>query len=62
MWHRAQRQEPTPRAGGFFLVIAILAGTITGLIVGQPSAGFLVGIGTGLLILGTMWWSDRRRG
>lgn len=62
MCHRAGMQDSKPRAGGIFLILAITAGTIAGILLGEPSAGFLAGLATGLLILGAMWWTDRRRG
>ena len=62
MWHRAAMQNAPPRAGGIFLVLAITAGTVGGILIGEPSAGFLAGVGTGLAILAALWWTDRRRG
>jgi UDP-N-acetylmuramyl pentapeptide phosphotransferase/UDP-N-acetylglucosamine-1-phosphate transferase len=62
MWHRPAMQSAKPRAGGIFLVLAIAIGIVAGILIGEPSAGFLVGLATGLLILGAMWWTDRRRG
>ena len=47
------------RAGGSILAFAILAGTIIGLIYRQPSIGFLVGTGVGVLLLGAIWLRDR---
>ena len=62
MWHRAGMQSAQPRAGGIFLVLAITVGTVAGIVIGEPSAGFLAGLATGLVILGAMWWTDRRSG
>jgi hypothetical protein len=50
-----------PLAGGFLLCLALLAGTLTGVFLGQPSIGFLVGAGTGLAIAILIWLLDRRR-
>ena len=50
-----------PLAGGFLLCIALLAGSLTGVIMGQPSIGFLVGAGVGLTIAITIWLLDSRR-
>lgn len=50
-----------PRAGGVLLALAILAGVLIGLFAGQPSIGFLVGAGIGLLLLILIWLNDRRR-
>ena len=49
------------RAGGSILAIAILAGTVGGMIVGQPSIGVLAGIGAGALLALLFWLNDRRR-
>jgi uncharacterized BrkB/YihY/UPF0761 family membrane protein len=48
------------RAGGFILAICILAGTILGGLLGQPSAGLLAGGALGVLIALALWWRDRR--
>jgi hypothetical protein len=47
------------RAGGSILAFAILAGTIVGLIYRQPSIGFLVGTGAGIVVFGAIWLRDR---
>jgi hypothetical protein len=52
-------RRPFPRAGGFLLAVAILAGTFAGLAAGQASIGFLAGLGAGLLLLGAVWLLDR---
>lgn len=53
---------PRPaRSGGFLLALAIFAGVAAGLWLGQPSIGFLAGLGIGLLLLGIVWWVDRER-
>ena len=49
------------QAAGFILAISILAGAVGGVIVGQPSAGFLAGLGAGLLITVAFWLNERRR-
>ena len=49
------------QAGGFILAASIIAGTVAGVIVGQPSIGFLAGTGTGLLLLVLFWLGERRR-
>jgi hypothetical protein len=49
-----------PLAGGALLAFAILAGVIIGVIAGQPSIGFLAGLGVGLLLLAAVWLFDRR--
>lgn len=48
-----------PRAGGALLAAAILTGTVAGVAAGQPSIGFLAGLGAGLLLLATVWLLNR---
>lgn len=50
-----------PKAGGFLLAVAIFAGVMIGGLLGQPSIGFLVGTGAGLVALLLVWLRDRRR-
>ena len=50
-----------PRAGGFLLALSILIGPILGSIFGEPSIGFLAGLGVGLIALLAVWLLDRRR-
>jgi len=56
------RSRSFPRAGGALLAAAILIGVVAGIFLRQPSIGFLAGLGAGLLLLGVVWLSDRRRG
>ena len=49
------------QAGGFILAASIIAGTVAGVIVGQPSIGFLAGTGTGLLLALLFWLAERGR-
>jgi len=49
-----------PRAGGALLAGAILIGIVAGSIVGQPSIGFLAGLGVGLALMAAVWLLDRR--
>jgi hypothetical protein len=49
------------QAAGFILAISILAGAVAGVIVGQPSIGFLAGLATGLVLLLLFWLNERRR-
>ena len=50
-----------PLAGGFLLSVSVLTGALTGVFLGQPSIGFLVGVGIGLVIAILIWLLDRRR-
>jgi hypothetical protein len=49
-----------PRAGGALLAGAILIGVLVGSIVGEPSIGFLAGLGVGLGLMGLIWLLERR--
>ena len=53
--------DPPNRAGGVILAGAIIAGAVAGVIAGQPSVGFLVGVSTGAAALLAIWLHDRRR-
>lgn len=55
------RPSNFPRAGGALLAAAILVGVVAGISLRQPSIGFLIGLGVGLLLLGTVWIRDRGR-
>ncbi len=48
------------QAGGSLLAAAIIAGVVGGVMVGQPSIGFLVGTAAGVLIATLLWLHDRR--
>ena len=49
------------QAGGVILATAIIAGTVAGVIVGEPSIGFLVGVAAGGLLTFLFWLNERRR-
>ncbi|HYE28213.1 MAG TPA: hypothetical protein VEA61_08260 [Allosphingosinicella sp.] len=49
------------QAAGSMLAISIIAGTVAGVIVGQPSIGFLAGLGAGVLLALLFWLNERRR-
>ena len=49
------------QAGGSILAISIIAGTVAGVIVRQPSIGFLVGAAAGVLLALIVRQQDRRR-
>lgn len=48
------------RAGGSILAGCIIAGAVGGVILGQPSIGFLAGTGLGVLLALLLWLRDRR--
>ena len=49
------------QAAGSILAIAIITGTVGGIIVGQPSIGILVGTAAGALLAVLFWVNERRR-
>ncbi len=49
------------QAGGAILAISIIAGTVAGVIVRQPSIGFLIGTAAGVLLAVLFWLNERRR-
>jgi membrane associated rhomboid family serine protease len=48
-------------AGGFFLVVAILAGFVWGAMSGLPVHGAIIGTMVGILLAVVVWLVDRRR-
>lgn len=55
-------KERTGNAGGFFIALFLVIGTIIGGLMGQPSAGLLVGLGLGILTAIAIWLVDRNKG
>lgn len=48
------------QAAGSLLAISIIAGVVGGVVAGQPSIGFLVGLAAGAL-LALLWWLKDRK-
>lgn len=57
----AQLMERTRKAGGFFLMAAILIGFIGGLATGDAMRGVMIGTATGIVIAVAIWLVDRRK-
>ena len=53
--------ERTPKAGGCFLVAAILIGFVAGLATRDAMRGVLIGTALGVVIAVAVWLLDRRR-
>jgi hypothetical protein len=51
----------TPTAGGFFLIVPIVAGFIWGLGTERAMQGAIVGLGVGLVLAILLWLVDRMR-
>ena len=52
---------PTPRAGGFFLILPIVVGFGWGLATGQAMLGAIIGLAVGLVLALIVWAVDRAR-
>ncbi len=48
-------------AGGIFIALGLLVGTIFGLFYGQSSVGMIAGLAVGSAIALFIWFIDRRR-
>ena len=57
----APMSRPTPMAGGFFLILPIVAGFIWGLATGRTAQGVIIGLGVGLVLALVVWLVDRAR-
>lgn len=55
------RAKKNPSGGGAIIALLILAGTISGGLLGQPSIRLLCGTAAGVLIALLMWLVDRRK-
>lgn len=53
--------QKSPQAGGCLLIAAIFLGTGIGIARGEPSIGFLVGLGVGVFLAVAVWLVDRNR-
>lgn len=54
--------KPAPIAGGALLALSLVVGTVVGVRQGQPSIGFLAGLGIGIALLIIVALIDRVRG
>ena len=48
-------------AGGFFLMAAILCGSVWGISIGNPTKGLLIGTTIGIGVATLVWLIDRSR-
>ncbi len=53
--------RPNARAGGCFLMLAILLGFVGGLAIQNPLRGVWIGLAAGIVIAVAFWLIDRRR-
>ncbi|MEG3179377.1 hypothetical protein [Sphingomonas sp. LT1P40] len=54
--------KPAPVAGGALLALSLIVGTMIGVVKGQPSIGFLAGLGVGIALVVIVALIDRARG
>lgn len=54
--------QRSPKAGGFFLMAAILLGFVGGIATGDAMRGVIIGTAIGIVAAVTLWLSDRSRG
>ena len=58
-----EQENSRPRlAGGIFIALGLLVGAIGGIVVNEPSAGMVTGMGIGAAIALAVWLIDRKRG
>ena len=50
-----------PKAGGFFLMAAIMLGFVAGLFTGDAMRGVVIGTAIGIVIAVAIWLLDRSR-
>lgn len=53
--------RPASMAGGVLIAIGAVFGAFAGAIRGQPSIGFLIGLGIGIVLATGIWLLDRAR-
>jgi uncharacterized membrane protein len=49
-------------AGGIFIAIGMLVGAVVGVMIDQPSAGMVIGLGLGFAAAALTWFIDSKRG
>ncbi|WP_309610288.1 hypothetical protein [Sphingomonas sp.] len=54
-------RTPTTQAGGLFLMLGIIGGTIWGMTTGRVMLGVLTGTGIGAALAVVLWLIDRHR-
>lgn len=56
-----RKPSSTPIAGGALLALSMIAGSVIGVLRGQPSVGFIAGLGIGIVLLVAIALIDRAR-
>ncbi len=58
--HKSKLKK-SPMAGGIFIFVGLLAGSIIGIANGQPSLGMIAGFGIGAALAILLWLADSMR-
>lgn len=58
---KTTRPSKEARGGGVFIALGAIGGTIGGGLLGQPSAGLLVGLAGGIGLHALLWYLDSRK-
>ena len=61
VWQEPLMVRRNSKAGGFWLILAIIVGTALGIWQGQPSIGVLAGTAVGILLAVGIYLRDRAR-
>lgn len=56
-----QENKASSVGGGIFIAIGMLVGAIVGVAVNQPSAGMIIGLGSGIAVAVVIWLIDSKR-
>jgi len=54
------KKSEISRGGGFFAAMLTLIGAVVGGFLGQGSAGFLIGLGIGIVLIIVLYYLDKR--
>ena len=55
-------KQENKAAGGIFIAVGMLGGAVVGVIMDQPSAGMVIGLGLGIVAAAITWLVDSKRG
>jgi hypothetical protein len=54
-------KQENKAAGGIFIAVGMLGGAVVGVIMDQPSAGMVIGLGLGIAAAVITWLIDSKR-
>ncbi len=54
-------KQENKAAGGIFIAVGMLGGAVVGVIMDQPSAGMVIGLGLGIAAAAITWLVDSKR-